>query len=71
MKNLNTFEEFVNETKAVPGEWVSYIDVHKSARAAKMWLNKNSAKYLSDDKINGIGIMPKIEWDSTEAKYAL
>jgi len=67
---------------SLPGEWVSYIEksksrgkklmgVFKTARAAKMWLNKNSNSLLNRDDVERVGTMTKKEWDETEAKWAV
>jgi hypothetical protein len=65
-----------------PGEWVGFVEktkskgkklmgVFKTARAAKMWLNKNSNSLLNTDDVNRVGIMTKGDWDSKEAKWAV
>lgn len=71
----------INETTD-DTEWVAFVEyegsmrkkllnVLKSARAAKMWMSKNSHKLLNDTKVRAVGTMTKKEWDKFDAKYAI
>jgi hypothetical protein len=63
-----------------PGEWVGYIETpkgdklmgrFKTARAAKMWLNKNNNKLLNTDGVTRVGIMGIDNWNKFHAKWAV
>jgi hypothetical protein len=63
-----------------PGEWVGYIETpkgdklmgrFKTARAAKMWLNKNNNKLLNTDGFTRVGIMSIDNWNKFHAKWAI
>jgi hypothetical protein len=74
--------ESVNEAThtSQPGEWVGYIETpkgdklmgrFKTARAAKMWLNKNNNKLLNTDGVTRVGIMGIDNWNKFHAKWAV
>lgn len=78
-QSANNYHEYttsntIGESKYKDGEWVAYMElksggrlkllkVLKSGLAAKMWMTKNSNKYLMDDEVRSIGTMTKDEWD--------
>ena len=76
MKHIKLFEEFVNESE----EYVGYIELErgkqllnsfKDMKSAMLWKKKNEDDLLDKEDVEKVGIMPKKEWDSKEAKYAI
>ena len=73
----NMKESVVTEAN---NEYVTYVDtikgkklikVHKSRRGAELYKNKNSDKMLTIKGVESFGYMPKQEWDTKEARYAI
>ena len=73
----NMKESVVTEAN---NEYVTYVDtikgkklikVHKSKRGAELYKNKNSDKMLTIKGVESFGYMPKQEWDTKEARYAI
>ena len=61
-------------------EYVTYVDtmkgkrlikVHASKRGAELFKNKNSDRMLTIKGVESFGYMPKQEWDTKEARYAI